>query len=340
MRYGIVKRSLCTVYEGPSERMVSDGQVLSGIADEMMHGMIVEITGDAVPELRRDAEGCGRTRKDAAGSSSDEGKPAKKHPDIEDEALTFGELPAAFLPVRTFYHYTGYLPAENLMEVSLEEAKAWEASDLRVVSGICADVTALPKVQGVRLASLLQGSLVKVLDWESETAGWARVQLADGRVGYMRNQFLAEKKFSQAGAWLEELPQAEITDEERFRKAVADTARTYLGVQYRWGGKTAAGIDCSGLVSVSYMLNGILIYRDAKIMDGFPLKEIRREDRKPGDLLFFPGHVAMYLGEGLYIHSTGRIGSGGVVYNSLDPASPIYRQDLADCMKAVGSLFV
>ncbi len=226
------------------------------------------------------------------------------------------------------------------MEVSLEEAKAWEASDLRVVSGICADVTALPKVQGVRLASLLQGSLVKVLDWESETAGWARVQLADGCVGYMRNQFLAEKKFSQAGAWLEELPQAEITDEERFRKAVADTARTYLGVQYRWGGKTAAGIDCSGLVSVSYMLNGILIYRDAKIMDGFPLKEIRREDRKPGDLLFFPGHVAMYLGEGLYIHSTGRIGSGGVVYNSLDPASPIYRQDLADCMKAVGSLFV
>ena len=47
----------------------------------------------------------------------------------------------------------------------------------------------------------------------------------------------------------------------------------------------------------------------------------------------------MYLGDGLYIHSTGRIGSGGVVYNSLNPDSPIYRQDLVDCMKAVGSIF-
>ena len=180
---------------------------------------------------------------------------------------------------------------------------------------------------------------MKVLDWESEREGWARVELADSRVGYMRNQFLSEKKFSQAGAWLDGLPQAEIADENAFRRAVAETAKTYLGVQYRWGGKTTAGIDCSGLVSASYMLNGILIYRDAKIMEGFPLKEIKKEDMKMGDLLFFPGHVAMYLGDGLYIHSTGKIGSGGVVFNSLNPDSPIYRQDLVDCMKAVGSIF-
>ena len=279
MRYGIVKGSLCTIYEKASEKMVSDGQVLSGIADEVTHGMIVAVTGDAE---------------------------AEKYPETESSA-------AMFLPVRTFYNYTGYLPAEDVLEVPLEAAKEWEASDLRVVNGICVDVTSLPKVQGVKLISLFRGSLVKVLDWESEREGWARVELADGRVGYMRNQFLSEKKFSQAGAWLEELPQAEIADENAFRRAVAETAKTYLGVQYRWGGKTTAGIDCSGLVSASYMLNGILIYRDAKIMDGFPLREIRKEEMKMGDLLFFPGHVAMYLGDGLYIHSTGKIGSGGVV---------------------------
>ena len=305
MRYGIVKRSLCTVYEEASEKMVSDGQVLSGIADEVMHGMIVAITGDAV---------------------------AERYPEAESRA-------GMFLPVRTFYNYTGYLPVEDVLEVPPEAAKEWEASDLWVVNGICVDVTSLPKVQGVKLISLFRGSLVKVLNWESEREGWARVELADGRIGYMRNQFLSEKEFSQAGAWLDELPQAEITDENAFRRAVMETAKSYLGVQYRWGGKTTAGIDCSGLVSVSYMLNGILLYRDAKIMDGFPLKEIRKEDMKPGDLLFFPGHVAMYLGDGLYIHSTGKIGSGGVVFNSLNPESPIYRQDLVDCMKAVGSIF-
>lgn len=305
MRYGIVKGSLCTIYEEASEKMMSDGQVLSGIADEVTHGMIVAITGDAV---------------------------AEKYPEMESSA-------EMFLPVRTFYNYTGYLPAEDVLEVPLETVKEWEASDLQVVNGICVDVTSLPKVQGVKLISLFRGSLVKVLDWESEREGWARVELADGRVGYMRNQFLSEKKFSQTGAWLDELPQAEIADENAFRRAVAETAKTYLGVQYRWGGKTTAGIDCSGLVSASYMLNGILIYRDAKIMDGFPLKEIKKEDMKMGDLLFFPGHVAMYLGDGLYIHSTGKIGSGGVVFNSLNPESPIYRQDLVDCMTAVGSIF-
>ncbi len=299
MRYGIVTGPLCTLYEGASERKEADGVALSAIADELMHGMVVAITGDAAGEERADR----------------------------------------FLPVRTFYHYTGFLPEKDLLEVDLEEARAWEESDLRVVSGICVDVTSVPKVQGVRLISLPGGSLVQVLDWESETAGWARVRLADGRVGYMRNQYLMKKKFSQAGAWLEELPQAEIADEGRFRRAVMETAKTYLGVQYRWGGKTAAGIDCSGLVSESYMLNGILIYRDAAIREGFPLKEIPKERMKAGDLLFFPGHVAMYLGDGLYIHSTGKIGSGGVVYNSLDPSSPIYRQDLVDCMKAVGSIF-
>ncbi len=318
MRYGIVKGSLCTIYEEASEKMMSDGQVLSGIADEVTHGMIVAITGDAETEKYPETESSSGT--------------AGKHPEKADAA-------AMFLPVRTFYNYTGYLPAEDVLEVSLEAAKEWEASDLRVVNGICVDVTSLPKVQGVKLISLFRGSLVKVLDWESEREGWARVQLADGRAGYMRNQFLSEKKFSQAGAWLDELPQAEIADENAFRRAVADTAKTYLGVQYRWGGKTTAGIDCSGLVSVSYMLNGILIYRDAKIMDGFPLKEIKKEEMKVGDLLFFPGHVAMYLGDGLYVHSTGKIGSGGVVFNSLNPESPIYRQDLVDCMKAVGSIF-
>ena len=71
--------------------------------------------------------------------------------------------------------------------------------------------------------------------------------------------------------------------------------RSYLGAQYRWGGKTPLGIDCSGIVSMAYLLNGVTIYRAAAIKSGFALHEISLEAAKPGDLLFFPGHVAMYL---------------------------------------------
>ena len=56
-------------------------------------------------------------------------------------------------------------------------------------------------------------------------------------------------------------------EENAFRAAVTATARSYLGVHYRWGSKTPMGIDCSGLTSMSYLLSGVVIYRDAEIRE-------------------------------------------------------------------------
>ena len=118
-----------------------------------------------------------------------------------------------------------------------------------------------------------------------------------------------------------------------------EQAKRYLGTEYRWGGKSGRGIDCSGLVSSAYMQCGVLIYRDARLVEGWPMHEVAFEEKKPGDALFFPGHVALYLGEGRYIHSTGAAASGGVVINSLEPGDPLYRDDLVKSLYAVGSVF-
>ncbi|MEG0565318.1 MAG: SH3 domain-containing C40 family peptidase [Hungatella sp.] len=264
---------------------------------------------------------------------------------IADEGLygtavvVTGEAELGFLPVKTFYGYTGYLPAEDINTVSEQELRAWEACDQMVISGFCVDITTLPKVQAVRLISLYRGALVRVVEFESQTSGWAKVMLVDGSAGYMRNQYLWKKEFSEAGVWTMKLPQKQIVEEEAFRVAVTDTAKTYLGISYRWGGRSTAGIDCSGLTSMSYLLNGILTYRDAKIVEGYPVHEIAKAAMKKGDLLYFPGHIAMYLGVGKYIHATGRIGSGGVVINSLCEGDADYRADLAAELYAVGSIF-
>lgn len=244
-----------------------------------------------------------------------------------------------YLPVRTFYGYAGYMDPADLILTEESRIRAWEASNLMVVNGIVTDILSLPRVQGERLLSLYRGSLVLVEAFESEENGWARVRLPDGRTGYMRNQFLVSKQFSQAGVFDHTLPQAVVLSEAAFRQAAVDTACTYLGTQYRWGGRSSAGIDCSGLTSVSYMLNGVLIYRDARIMEGYPVLEICRNRMKKGDLLYFPGHIAMYLGDDKYIHATGKVGSGGVVINSLNPGDEDYREDLAGGMCAVGSIF-
>lgn len=125
--------------------------------------------------------------------------------------------------------------------------------------------------------------------------------------------------------------------EEDFRNRVVQTALSYLTTPYRWGGKSPLGIDCSGLCSMAYMLNGVVIYRDAKIVDRFPIKEINIEHIQKGDLLYFPGHIAMYMGDDLYVHSS--LGGNEVSINSLNKNHINYREDLATTITAVGSLF-
>lgn len=69
------------------------------------------------------------------------------------------------------------------------------------------------------------------------------------------------------------------------------------------------------------------------------MRQISFEEKKPGDLIFYPGHVVMYLGGNKYIHSTGAATSGGVVINSFDPKDPRYREDLVGKHIAVGTIF-
>ena len=250
-----------------------------------------------------------------------------------------GEEQNGYLPILTHYGYPGYICAAAVIRKSIGEMKSREAQPLCVVDAIFADVTNEPSVNGVILTSLPKGALVQLNRFDTGTA-WAEISLLDGQHGYIRKQFLQEKVFSQCGLWETALPQRPaIMDEASFRSGVVNEAKKYLGVQYRWGGKSTLGLDCSGLTSMCYMLQGALIYRDACIEPGYPIREIPLADKLPGDLLYFPGHIVLYMGDGRYIHSTGLEGSGGVVINSLDPGANDYRADLAENIYAAGSLF-
>lgn len=76
--------------------------------------------------------------------------------------------------------------------------------------------------------------------------------------------------------------------EDAFRAAVCEQAKKYMGTEYRWGGKSGRGIDCSGLVSSAYMQCGVLIYRDAKIIEGWPMHEVAFENKSPAMLSSSP----------------------------------------------------
>ena len=186
-----------------------------------------------------------------------------------------------WLYVRTSYRYMGWIERRHLY-------KAGPGFD-HYITVFAADVLAAPKVQAALLICLTLGCVVRVI--KEEVPGWTKIALADDSTGYVRSAFLAP--IIMPG-----------TIKEAKRDIICQTAKLYMDVQYRWGGKTPYGIDCSGLCFMAYWLNGIIIYRDACIKPDFSLKEISPNEAQKGDLLFFPGHVGMFLGEDLMIHSS------------------------------------
>ena len=256
--------------------------------------------------------------------------------ELADEALcgwrveVLEQLPGGWCQIKTHYRYTGFTRLDCLTTPLPEgetQPGGWEDRPKAVVTRFTADILDAPKVQGGCLITLPRGCWVSPVG-PADQNGWLPVALCDGRRGYTKESFLGE-----------ELHHCDLADEEELREALVQTALSYLGCQYRWGGRTPLGIDCSGLCSQAYLMNGVLIHRDARMEEGFCMRPIPRERLRRGDLVFFRGHGAMYLGEERFVHSTGKHGSDGVVINSFDPAAPDYREDLAKGILSMGSIF-
>jgi cell wall-associated NlpC family hydrolase len=114
---------------------------------------------------------------------------------------------------------------------------------------------------------------------------------------------------------------------------ILKTAYRFMGIPYLWGGTSTKGMDCSGFTKTVYFLNGIVLQRDAsQQVNTGELVDVKNgwENLQAGDLLFFGRkaegdkkeritHVAIYIGDGDFIHAAGR-----VRINSLNPTKTYY----------------
>lgn len=83
---------------------------------------------------------------------------------------------------------------------------------------------------------------------------------------------------------------------------VASIAMKYLGTPYVYGGTSPSGFDCSGFTQYVYRQVGVKLPRTSGGQSRAG-QYVSLSNIKPGDLLYGPGHVGIYLGNGKFIHS-------------------------------------
>ena len=245
--------------------------------------------------------------------------------------------------------YKAWCTEKGVVEMSTEALKSYLDAPKCMFTGLyghvyeqpsCTSQSVCDLVGGdiMRLAAEQNSSNVKAIRKTTRRKGWAKVILPSGIEGWVVSEDIRPHKGFRNIAKGEGNADS-ISDNEM--ESVIATAFKLKGVPYLWGGMTPKGVDCSGLVRWSFLMNGILLPRNASQMvhcgDEVALPgsygSLCTDALRRGDLVFFgtPAtsekpqrvtHVGIYIGDGHIIHS-----SHLVRINSLIPGTADYYEN-------------
>lgn len=214
------------------------------------------------------------------------------------------EFKDKFYRVQTPEGYPGWLDAKGLELMTEEIFEAWKNSDRIFFNEIFGYAYESPDISSDVVTDLILGDLVEV---GGERGSFFKITLADGRSGFVR-----QEECLTFDEWISLCPDV---------NAIIAFAKKMMGFPYLWGGASSKAVDCSGFTKLMFYTRGIILARDAsqQVKYGQPIDISRLDNLEIGDLLFFgnsaerPGHVGIHLGNGDFIHSSGRVHISSII---------------------------
>lgn len=203
-----------------------------------------------------------------------------------------------------------------LAPMSKEEIEAYKAAPKWICTAESSHIFTAPDLGSERIGDFSMGDIVRKSP-KAAVQGWCSVLTASGKQGWV-----PADDVSDLDQWAVGIKATE--------ESLVATAKLFLGTPYMWGGNTAKYFDCSGLTKLVYMMNGIVLPRNAREQincgEVIPYELSRM---RPGDLIFYGrmgsdgkpasvAHVAMYIGGGRIIHSSQYVRINSIVKGQPD----------------------
>lgn len=249
--------------------------------------------------------------------------------------------------------YRAWVTNKVVVEMTPEQLEEYKAAPKVMFNALYGHLYESPSTTSGTLGDLVGGDLMRVTG-NKKGKTWTEVMLPSGRTGWVLSKNL--KKHEGFLSIAKGEGNAESVSEQKMESILAE-AQKLFGVPYIWGGMCSRGVDCSGLVRISYIMNGVLLPRNASQQihcgDVVPMDidtkyweeserngeaftqemKARVSNLKRGDLVFFgfPAtdqkpqritHVGIYIGDNHIIHA-----SHLVRINSLIPTDENYYEN-------------
>ena len=209
-----------------------------------------------------------------------------------------------WLLVQTPDQYISWVDRGAITMMNKVQMERWKSAPKMIYTRAYGSAYSEANEESATVSDMVAGCILEILE---EQTNFYKVLFPDQGQGY-----ISKREALNYNQWLLSLNASE--------ENLVKTSKRLMGVPYVWGGTSFKGVDCSGFTKTVYYLNGIILPRDAsqQVSIGETIdKSGNWGELKSGDLLFFGEkredgservvHVAMWLGNGEFIHASDKV---------------------------------